>query len=97
MPNPYLRPNSQRREADEAKAQFAHPHGDHLSLLNLYHAYRTSKLPNAESMSLSVLTYFLVSDPDANWCWSNYVSFRAMQQADNVRNQLKRSMEKLDL
>ena len=77
VPNPYLRPNSQRREADEAKAQFAHPQGDHLSLLNLYHAYR--------------------GNPDSNWCWSNYVSYRAMQQADNVRNQLKRSMEKLDL
>ena len=36
-------------------------------------------------------------DPDSQWCWSNYVSLRAMQQADNVRNQLKRSMEKLDL
>ncbi|GAA5941712.1 hypothetical protein JCM1841_005160 [Sporobolomyces salmonicolor] len=77
VPNPYLRPNSQRKEADEAKAQFAHPAGDHLSLLNLYHAYKGS--------------------PDANWCWNNYVSFRAMQQADNVRNQLKRNMEKLDL
>ncbi|ORY77997.1 P-loop containing nucleoside triphosphate hydrolase protein [Leucosporidium creatinivorum] len=77
VPNPYLRPNSQRKEADEAKAQFAHPHGDHLSLLNLYHAYRTN--------------------PDSQWCWANYVSFRAMQQADNVRNQLKRSMEKMDL
>lgn len=43
VPNPYLRPNSQRKEADEAKAQFAHPHGDHLSLLNLYHAYRSSE------------------------------------------------------
>ncbi|GAA5864209.1 hypothetical protein JCM8547_001293 [Rhodosporidiobolus lusitaniae] len=77
VPNPYLRPNSQRKEADEAKAQFAHPAGDHLSLLNLYHAYK--------------------SNPDANWCWNNYVSYRAMQQADNVRNQLKRNMEKLDL
>ncbi|GAA6041475.1 hypothetical protein JCM8097_001894 [Rhodosporidiobolus ruineniae] len=77
VPNPYLRPNSQRKEADEAKAQFAHPAGDHLSLLNLYHAYK--------------------GQPDANWCWNNYVSHRAMQQADNVRNQLKRSMEKLDL
>lgn len=42
VPNPYLRPNSQRKEADEAKAQFAHPSGDHLSLLNLYHAYKGS-------------------------------------------------------
>lgn len=43
VPNPYLRPNSQRKEADESKAQFAHPDGDHLSLLNLYHAYRGSE------------------------------------------------------
>ncbi|GAA5891469.1 hypothetical protein JCM6882_004480 [Rhodosporidiobolus microsporus] len=77
VPNPYLRPNSQRKEADEAKAQFAHPAGDHLSLLNLYHAYK--------------------GNPDANWCWNNYISHRAMQQADNVRNQLKRNLEKLDL
>ncbi|GAA5825873.1 hypothetical protein JCM11251_000037 [Rhodosporidiobolus azoricus] len=77
VPNPYLRPNSQRKEADEAKAQFAHPAGDHLSLLNLYHAYK--------------------GNPTADWCWNNYVSYRAMQQADNVRNQLKRNLEKLDL
>jgi hypothetical protein len=27
-------------QADEAKAQFAHVDGDHLSLLNVYHAYK---------------------------------------------------------
>ena len=43
IPNPFLRPNNQRREADEAKAQFTHPDGDHLTLLNVYHAYKTSK------------------------------------------------------
>lgn len=42
-PNPFIRPNSQRREADEAKAQFTHPDGDHLTLLNVYHAYKTSE------------------------------------------------------
>lgn len=43
VPNPFIRPNSQRKEADEAKAQFTHPDGDHLTLLNVYHAYKTSK------------------------------------------------------
>lgn len=43
VPNPFLRPNSQRKEADEAKAQFTHPDGDHLTLLNVYHAYKTSE------------------------------------------------------
>jgi hypothetical protein len=27
-------------QADEAKVQFAHTDGDHLSLLNVYHAYK---------------------------------------------------------
>ena len=52
-----------------------------------------------EVQKTSVLTFSQTTllDPDANWCWNNYVSYRAMQQADNVRNQLKRTMEKLDL
>jgi HrpA-like RNA helicase len=46
---PYMRPcksaSSKRmreaaRAADEAKAQFAHADGDHLTLLNAYHAYK---------------------------------------------------------
>lgn len=43
VPNVFLRPNNRRKEADEAKAQFTHPDGDHLTLLNVYHAYKTSK------------------------------------------------------
>lgn len=77
VPNPFLRPNNQRREADDARAQFTHPEGDHLTLLNVFHAWKSS--------------------PDPNWCWQNYISHRAMLQADNVRNQLKRTMERLDL
>ena len=42
VPNVFMRPNAQRREADEARAQFTHPDGDHLTLLNVYHAYRTA-------------------------------------------------------
>jgi pre-mRNA-splicing factor ATP-dependent RNA helicase DHX15/PRP43 len=42
IPNVFLRPNDQRKQADEAKARFAHPDGDHLTLLNVYHAYKAS-------------------------------------------------------
>ncbi|EGF77682.1 hypothetical protein BATDEDRAFT_13867 [Batrachochytrium dendrobatidis JAM81] len=38
-PNPFLRPNDQRRQADAAKAEFDHAYGDHLTLLNVFHAY----------------------------------------------------------
>jgi pre-mRNA-splicing factor ATP-dependent RNA helicase DHX15/PRP43 len=29
-----------QKDADEAKAQFSHIDGDHLSLLNVYHGYK---------------------------------------------------------
>jgi len=34
---------------------------------------------------------------DKNWAWTNYLSGRALMQADNVRNQLQRTMEKFDI
>lgn len=34
---------------------------------------------------------------DKNWAWNNYLSQRALAQADNVRNQIKRNMEKQDI
>jgi len=48
------------KRADEAKAQFAHVDGDHLTLLNVYHAYKQAGMTkdwcfdnfiNARSMS----------------------------------------------
>jgi pre-mRNA-splicing factor ATP-dependent RNA helicase DHX15/PRP43 len=40
VPNCFIRPNDQRKRADEAKAEFNHEDGDHLTLLNVYHAYK---------------------------------------------------------
>lgn len=42
VPNVFVRPREAAREADEAKARFAHVDGDHLTLLNVYHAYKQS-------------------------------------------------------
>merc|ERR1711871_321805 len=38
-PNPFMRPREAGRAADDAKARFQHVDGDHLTLLNVYHAY----------------------------------------------------------
>ena len=38
-----MRPNDTKKQADDAKMRFAHIDGDHLSLLNVYHAYKQSK------------------------------------------------------
>ncbi|KIJ67411.1 hypothetical protein HYDPIDRAFT_127370 [Hydnomerulius pinastri MD-312] len=78
VPNVWLRPNNQRKEADAAKALLTVPDGDHLTLLNVYNSYQQNKY-------------------DKNWAWNNYLSARALAQADNVREQLKRTMERYEV
>lgn len=78
VPNVFMRPANARKEADLAKAQFTHPDGDHLTMLNVYHAYKSN-------------------EGDKNWCWNNFLNARSLTQADNVRIQLKRQMERFDL
>lgn len=46
VPQVFMRPREAAKAADEAKAQFSHPDGDHLTLLNAYAAY--AAVPKAE-------------------------------------------------
>ncbi|KAI1084541.1 P-loop containing nucleoside triphosphate hydrolase protein [Whalleya microplaca] len=78
VPQIFVRPPQKRREADEMKALFKHPDGDHLTMLNVYHAFK------------GVLAR---GDDGKQWCHQHYVSFRHLSSADNVRAQLKRIME----
>jgi pre-mRNA-splicing factor ATP-dependent RNA helicase DHX15/PRP43 len=43
VPQCFMRPIDSRRLADAAKQRFAHVDGDHLTLLNVYHAYKQRK------------------------------------------------------
>eukprot|EP00301_Raphidiophrys_heterophryoidea_P004099 c11810_g2_i1.p1 GENE.c11810_g2_i1~~c11810_g2_i1.p1 ORF type:complete len:770 (-),score=256.58 c11810_g2_i1:474-2705(-) len=40
VPNCFMRPKEAARAADDAKNKFAHMDGDHVTLLNVYHAYK---------------------------------------------------------
>ncbi|XP_010931770.1 probable pre-mRNA-splicing factor ATP-dependent RNA helicase DEAH2 isoform X1 [Elaeis guineensis] len=40
VPNCFLRPVENQQVADKARANFSHINGDHLTLLNVYHAYK---------------------------------------------------------
>lgn len=40
VPQCFVRPNDQRKAADDAKIKFTHDKGDHLTLLNVYHAFK---------------------------------------------------------
>uniref|UniRef100_A0A7S3D2M8 RNA helicase n=1 Tax=Palpitomonas bilix TaxID=652834 RepID=A0A7S3D2M8_9EUKA len=48
VPNVFVRPRDAARAADDAKARFSHQDGDHMTLLNVYHAY---KLNSADDTS----------------------------------------------
>lgn len=43
VPQCFVRPNDQRKAADDAKLRFTHDLGDHLTLLNVYHAFKQNK------------------------------------------------------
>ena len=77
VPQVFVRPVSQRKRADEMKNFFAHSDGDHLTLLNVYHAFKGTEAQ---------------ANPK-QWCHDHFLSLRALQSADNVRLQLKRIME----
>ncbi|KAI4154477.1 MAG: hypothetical protein LQ340_001667 [Diploschistes diacapsis] len=77
VPQVFVRPPSQRKRADDMKALFAHPEGDHLTLLNVYHAFKGAE----------------AQENQKQWCHEHFLSLRALQSAENVRMQLKRIME----
>jgi len=40
VPNIFMRPKEMFKEADEARANFSHNDGDHITMLNAYNAYK---------------------------------------------------------
>ncbi|KAJ6005841.1 Pre-mRNA splicing factor RNA helicase (Prp43) [Penicillium sp. IBT 35674x] len=81
VPQVFVRPASQRKRADEMKDLFAHPDGDHLTMLNVYHAFK-----GADAQANV-----------KQWCHDHFLSLRSLQSADNVRKQLLRIMEREEL
>ncbi|KAI7970658.1 hypothetical protein EIK77_003058 [Talaromyces pinophilus] len=81
VPQVFVRPHAQRKRADEMKNLFAHPDGDHLTLLNVYHAFKSAEAQQ---------------DPK-QWCHDHFLSLRSLQSADDVRMQLQRIMEREEI
>merc|ERR1719384_914980 len=82
VPMVFVRPRESAKEADDAKSRFSHLDGDHLTLLNAFHAYKQHTQEGV--------------DP-AGFCYDNYINARSMRSAESVREQLKRAMERLNL
>lgn len=61
VPNCFVRPRDAQKAADAAKARFCHIDGDHLTLLNVYHAYKQNseyQLCLVQSISYSSSKHF---------------------------------------
>jgi pre-mRNA-splicing factor ATP-dependent RNA helicase DHX15/PRP43 len=81
VPQLFVRPASQRKRADEMKNLFSHQDGDQLTLLNVYHAFKS---PEAQANL-------------KQWCHDHFLNLRSLQSADNVRKQLLRIMEREEI
>ncbi|KAF9269099.1 P-loop containing nucleoside triphosphate hydrolase protein [Marasmius fiardii PR-910] len=54
--------------------------------------------PESDHLTLlNVYNQYIQNKYDKNWAWQNFVSARALSQAENVRNQLQRTMERHDI
>lgn len=84
VPQCFLRPRDAAAEADAAKAQFVHEHGDHQTLLCAFQTFSEIKRVCSES-DLS------------NWCRENFLNIRTMRSAESVRSQLERISVRLGL
>ncbi|AEY94834.1 FAAR180Cp [Eremothecium gossypii FDAG1] len=82
VPNVFVRPSKDRKRADDAKSVFAHPDGDHITLLNVYHGFKSDEAYN----------YGI-----HQWCRDNFLNYRSLAAADNIRSQLERLMKRYSL
>ncbi|KAL5721704.1 RNA helicase [Ranunculus cassubicifolius] len=76
--NIFYRPCGKELVADERRAHFIHPEGDHLTLLAVYNAW----MANGFSFE---------------WCLENFVQYRLLRKAFNVRQGLMGAMNMLGL
>lgn len=82
IPNVFIRPSKDKKRADDAKNVFAHPDGDHITLLNVYHGFKSD-----EAYEYGI----------HKWCRDHYLNYRSLSAADNIRSQLERLMVRYNL
>uniref|UniRef100_A0A8C5AWK2 RNA helicase n=1 Tax=Gadus morhua TaxID=8049 RepID=A0A8C5AWK2_GADMO len=79
----FYRPKDKVVHADNARMNFVVPGGDHLVLLNVYTQVRVA--------------YKEKSGYSTQWCYENFIQFRSMKRARDVRDQLEGLMERIEV
>ena len=57
---------------------------------------RTSRVSDSILSKLCLLL-LLTDKEEQKWCFDNFVSYRSLKSADNVRDQLSRTMDRFNL
>ena len=74
------RPRDAQKDADWAHRNFQVTEGDHLTMLNVFEAYREAKANYGDA---------------AQWCRENFLNARALKSAEDIKEQLKRNLTKV--
>ncbi|PPS98252.1 Pre-mRNA splicing factor ATP-dependent RNA helicase [Cryptosporidium hominis] len=80
VPNIFLRPRDKSKEADYAKSSFVDPDGDHLTLLYAFESFRE--------------VLYKDENKAKKFAKENFLNYRALISAENVRKQLERTYQK---
>ena len=90
-----LRPNEAKKASDDSKLRFAHIDGDHLTLLNVFHAFKQN-MEDPQWCYDNFVNYRSVVNL-ANVRNLLFLVLRSLKSADNVRQQLCRIMDRFNL
>ncbi|CCE62312.1 hypothetical protein TPHA_0C01560 [Tetrapisispora phaffii CBS 4417] len=76
--NVFYRPKEKQQEADQKKAKFFHPYGDHLTLLNVFIRWKQANY-------------------NENFCTMNFLHYRHLNKAKDIKQQITLIFKKLNL
>lgn len=79
----FATPSGRKQTADKAKLKFACIEGDHLTMLNVYRAFEIRLGKNRKTLP--------------NWCGQNYVNYKSLLRASQIREQLSSLLKKFKL
>ena len=101
VPGVFIR-NKSNSSSDDFKNKFAHPSGDHITLLIVYNAYKYYELEIGNktkdiNKELSTFSSKIINDPYSSnvesFCRNNFLNLRNLKNANNIRNQLQNMLE----
>jgi ATP-dependent RNA helicase DHX8/PRP22 len=89
----FISPRDKKEEAAEARRQFIHPEGDHLTFLAVYRGYAGSNGNTKNNSGQNKNTF----EGSIKWCKNNFLNVRALRKAVDIAHQLQQHLEALKL